>query len=658
MLESFHSDWLLGICSVLFDIDVGQKVLDTYPPGALTAEEESDIAFHAFPDSLSAELHSRTSVRDSTFFFRIKRKHGGDAQAGQGHSSKPAEQQRHYSSHQSEVLYGFVFCRQRQDDRLQRGAEQQSVVLLSAFPYSSVLAPLCQYAGPLYFNRGAQALQEVYDEVLEWPPPCHGVRSTVSMGGRGLLSQVPDPATLPPPAPESGWEKAPGPSEELLGPFFEADVFTPLRDVLDQAWTIWEMVVTAQPILIVAPSPGECCNAVAALLAIATPLPYSTDFRPYFTIHDAEYALLAAGAIPDNSNALPRLLGVTNLYFLKGMATWPNVLATGRRPPSATAHRQGGPSSAGSKPSPPPPQPSRFSRINRAVRRRSAQSLLSDYAPSLWCNYKPLTRPDKQLLDRLVQPEEDEAPAKAARIRAANSSALRKHFLALTQALLEPLLPFCSPPTAAPAAPASTAQNGDGSSRPPSPLASFSHAAFLEGLQANKKQISHVLLERFPSRAACVQFYRRFLESPNFSSWLERRRQAALAAEAHQQALDAGSLPAVLSTMSDVQLIERFAQLETALDSAGHAPASAVGPGGLHHQRPPRHQLGPHTKMTQQQLAAEEAAALKAEALAVFEAMPRDLQHAVLSSPSRAALLHRLSQSRPRVPGHVQAQLR
>ena len=55
----------------------------------------------------------------------------------------------------------FVFCRQRQDDQLQRGAEQQSVVLLSTFPYSSVLAPLCQYAGPLYFNRGPQALQEV-----------------------------------------------------------------------------------------------------------------------------------------------------------------------------------------------------------------------------------------------------------------------------------------------------------------------------------------------------------------------------------------------------------------------------------------------------------------------------------------------------------------
>lgn len=69
-------------------------------------------------------------------------------------------------------------------------------------------------------------------------------------------------------------------------------------------------------------------------------------------------------------------------------------------------------------------------------------------------------------------------------------------------------------------------------------------------------------------QAACVQLYRRFLESPNFSSWLERQRQAAFAAEAHQRALAAGALPAVLASLDDVQLVERFATLETALEQA------------------------------------------------------------------------------------------
>ena len=56
---------------------------------------------------------------------------------------------------------------------------------------------------------------------------------------------------------------------------------------------------------------------MAALISMISPLPYSADFRPYFTIHDEDFGALAGGQLPDNSNALPRLLGVTNLYFLK-----------------------------------------------------------------------------------------------------------------------------------------------------------------------------------------------------------------------------------------------------------------------------------------------------------------------------------------------------
>ena len=57
----------------------------------------------------------------------------------------------------------FVFCRQRQDEKLRRGGEQKSVVVLSMYPYSSVLSPLSQFAGPLYFNSGPEALEDVRD---------------------------------------------------------------------------------------------------------------------------------------------------------------------------------------------------------------------------------------------------------------------------------------------------------------------------------------------------------------------------------------------------------------------------------------------------------------------------------------------------------------
>ena len=55
----------------------------------------------------------------------------------------------------------FVFCRQRQDQKLRRGGEQKSVVVLSIQPYSSVLGQLSQFAGSMYFNHGTEALEEV-----------------------------------------------------------------------------------------------------------------------------------------------------------------------------------------------------------------------------------------------------------------------------------------------------------------------------------------------------------------------------------------------------------------------------------------------------------------------------------------------------------------
>ena len=48
--------WIVGLCSVLFDIDVGPKVQDLVddPVSTLTPEERQDVAFHAFPVSTPA----------------------------------------------------------------------------------------------------------------------------------------------------------------------------------------------------------------------------------------------------------------------------------------------------------------------------------------------------------------------------------------------------------------------------------------------------------------------------------------------------------------------------------------------------------------------------------------------------------------------------
>ncbi|KAK9810174.1 hypothetical protein WJX72_006112 [[Myrmecia] bisecta] len=635
--EAQTSDWVVAICSILFDLDVGQKVELVQPPGALTAEEQTDVAFHCFPDSMSMELYSRSSIRDSTFFFRIKRRGSSVAGARPDAELRPhstsastvSSIDQHYADHQVPFLYGFVFCRQRQDERLKRGGEQKSVVVLSRFPYSSVLGPLSQYVGPLYFNQGSTALQQVYSEVLTWEPPQADLRSVVDVGTLSIMAQVPAPACLPPPAPpDSSHPLACLPSldeedwEGLHGVFSEADVYSPFKAVLDKLWALWEMVALGLPLMVTAPSPGESSAAVAALLSLISPLPYSADFRPYFTIHDPDFAAMSAAESPEGLAGVPRLLGVTNLYFLKALPDWPNVLSIGSKPSLAGSAQQNGHTG----PSAAPSAPSRLQKLGNAVKAvrqqaAGAQVLLTQHIQALWSSYKPLTRPDNKLLERLLRVTPADPPAKAARIALANSAALHHHFTELTLALLEPFAQFCTPVLP---------PEGDGPVplHGPPHLPAFSHAAFLQTLQEITPRA--ILLERFSSQGQCVQFYKRFLESANFTSWFERRRQAAWSFQetSWELARTGRGEDLNLEALDEVQLVEVFHDMEARLEEAAA--------------------VARHPAASQQALA--KAALLKKQVGAIFGAMPRDLQQTMLSSPQRAALLHGLT-TQHKVPG-------
>lgn len=46
---SAPAQWILGVASVVFDIDVGQRVDCLVPEGCLTDNEMQSCAFHCFP---------------------------------------------------------------------------------------------------------------------------------------------------------------------------------------------------------------------------------------------------------------------------------------------------------------------------------------------------------------------------------------------------------------------------------------------------------------------------------------------------------------------------------------------------------------------------------------------------------------------------------
>jgi len=254
--------WVAALAAVAFDPDVGQKVEALAPPNALTAKERRAVAFASLPDSVSAldgvvlvgAAAQATSVRDSTFFFRVKRSlpssssddaDKDDADTAAATPATPsaaadADAAARYGGASHAFLYGFVFCRQRRDPALRRGGDQRSVVVLSEQPYSATLAPLARAVAAAYFNSGVSGLERAWEEVRRWPAPRAeakaaaavagaeeeeasssrlGIRRTSSSSSREpatprpatvlyaagatLVACSPDASVLPPPAPRS-----------------------------------------------------------------------------------------------------------------------------------------------------------------------------------------------------------------------------------------------------------------------------------------------------------------------------------------------------------------------------------------------------------------------------------------------------------------------
>ena len=67
------------------------------------------------------------------------------------------------------------------------------------------------------------------------------------------------------------------------------DLFTCLLPVIEQAHALWELVLTAEPLVVMASNPTVCSSTVQYLTSIIYPLSYCADYRPFYTIHDSDF---------------------------------------------------------------------------------------------------------------------------------------------------------------------------------------------------------------------------------------------------------------------------------------------------------------------------------------------------------------------------------
>ncbi|RKP04270.1 hypothetical protein CXG81DRAFT_23046 [Caulochytrium protostelioides] len=262
-------------------------------------------------------------------------------------------------------LYAYVFFRQIQDPSNRRGFFQKSLVLLTPHPWPALFLELIYRFGvhymhfysnapgipairngpdaATYFN---QMFARLKDEVSSWPAPPSAASPHSSYASIPLAlpffhlklhySFPPHahfPQSFDKPISFSAHSRPPSPGSQTattatrLKPCCPARIFQLFQRCPEVLWTLWELVLLGEPVLVLADTPGGCSQVVHALVELVKPLPFGGDYRPYFTIQDADIKTLASR---HRAPSAAVLLGVTNPVFSKLLEHWPHVLRVGR----------------------------------------------------------------------------------------------------------------------------------------------------------------------------------------------------------------------------------------------------------------------------------------------------------------------------------------
>lgn len=107
--------------------------------------------------------------------------------------------------------------------------------------------------------------------------------------------------------------------------FHEVNPVVALAPVLDLLPAIWEIVMSGEPLLIIAPTPTACSSAVMSIMSLIHPLPFVGDWRPYLCIQDTDYVKIVRA--DDVTDLFPdgAVFGVTNRLMADTM-NFPHVL--------------------------------------------------------------------------------------------------------------------------------------------------------------------------------------------------------------------------------------------------------------------------------------------------------------------------------------------
>ncbi|CAO3646850.1 unnamed protein product [Cunninghamella blakesleeana] len=493
--------WMIGFCIVNFDLEIGQALDYVYPPMDLTVVEQKNICFSAFPDSNVFE------VGDQVYSIRIKASNSLFAESGPTTSAG--------------FLYGYVFFRQKKDSTIRRGYFQKSLVLISQHPFVGLFSRIVSILGPAFFDAGQPMLEAAVMNIIQWNEPKFDGH-VLDLPFLGHLLEVELPQPLKPQLLEtSSFDiNKMQPDLHIMASLPVGGLYAHFKDIVKDLWLLWELVLLGEPIVIIAPDPNICSEAVISLVDIINPIPYCGDFDPIL-----QFKILISKdlsiRIKGNKNHFLRfiinpptnlILGVTNPFFNTAIEHWPHIIRVGRqqlrKPDGTLIVTHGNNKNHSNK--------NGISRSSKSTL-GSKSNVLYEFVQGITTKRKGVILKDRDLLRMLT-----EATVRGYPPDWVLNNILRHHFMDLTKRFLVPLNRYFN--TLIPTEKISLTSN----IKPPQ-LRPFQTDQFMKSLKeyGTPLQFRSTFKTRTSTTDPVKELYSQFLKCGNFATWLQQNIQVS-----------------------------------------------------------------------------------------------------------------------------------
>lgn len=523
------SSWVHGVCVVTFDLELGQAIESVYPGHVTLSEaDKTNVCYLAFPDSNSGVMG------DSQFHFRVRL--SPQTKRTTGHLSSRGRVHSEYNrrcpgaiAFDPNYLFGYAYFRQVKDSSIRRGYYQKSVILLSKLPLVAFFTQATSVIARKFFETGDVALEVACADIDSWPLPTPGHSLELPLMGHLFQVSLPSLSTR---SVESGCETVTlAPHHGDLLPTFEVvDLFTCLLPVIEHAHALWELILTAEPLVVMAATPALCSATVQYLTTIVYPLSYAADYRPFYTIHDSDFKDITAPV--SNTNALPNImLGVTNPFFSKALKHWPHIVKLGDAQQGQQLPRSPG-------------------HLQKSKNVKNVSKFKMDSKAGLYSSAKSFLDKDKSMVKRVQKGVQLKRP------NAVQSALIRRHFLELTQTFMIPLERYLASlmPLAKNISPYRAAPK----------VKPFNPDDFLRSLESCGPQLTSTV------KGDWEGLYRRFFKSPNFVHWYNQRHKevSQKLQVLHLESLAESRIENWMADKEEVQLVDMVLRIRNKLVEA------------------------------------------------------------------------------------------